>query len=659
MFEEFEEMETTIRSWAWECCPFCSSNAKPKTPHAQLGGYQKEIVLQCPDCNKSIKFTTDWSPTVTETLVSEFSKETVRKLCPYLSIQKTGDNEYLLRCCAQVRDECLGKDPDNCDCYHYTKLKEYLQTSDLGRATVEAETAIKLFKQKHPDWAPPNGMNDLIEIKRKTLGVAWVQWVNCQISDAERDGDFRLAAWIAFTMAETYGKPEFWQISSDLFNKLVAKLKLDLKKGGFWEQEKLNKEIMYAEIMGLEALSEVSTSPKKAALLIEAGDKRHQLFKNSFGHYSTPEFLLEARCFVDYALAEPEKAPDYYKKASDFLLSILSKLEYERQKIYYEGHAKFFLGLYYLSLANLTPEERITLLEKSVEAFDEAIDTSKRIHMEANGVIVIADCVRAVIQVEKFTKTQDFKYIEMATNCLEQAKKISPPQDSIVRIIDSLLGIYKQVLSAVEKPHEAIYLVSQARRRLEDFSKLIPMLELRNTPIPNILDSQHYYLKEFVDVIAKNAPCYAGKSLTFNNISASLHSFKDLVEGQLYDAFKVTPEPREEIGRSLIQALFCSSFPNKNLQFREVPVAEGRSDNMLIVGMEKYPFEVKIWHGQEYYKKGLDQIKYYIDKENVGFGFYIIFDPRIEQYRSDEEVLSYGDKKIYQIFIHINNKKSV
>ena len=116
-------------------------------------------------------------------------------------------------------------------------------------------------------------------------------------------------------------------------------------------------------------------------------------------------------------------------------------------------------------------------------------------------------------------------------------------------------------------------------------------------------------------------------------------------------------EPQEETGRCLVQALFCTSFPDKSHQFREVPVAEGRSDNMLVVGNEKYPFEVKIWRGEEYYKKGLEQIQYYIDKENVAFGFYIIFDPRIEKYRSDAEILTYGFKKIYQIFVHISNKK--
>jgi hypothetical protein len=142
--------------------------------------------------------------------------------------------------------------------------------------------------------------------------------------------------------------------------------------------------------------------------------------------------------------------------------------------------------------------------------------------------------------------------------------------------------------------------------------------------------------------------------LTFKNVINSLVSLKELVEKDAYHAFKAMPEPLEEIGRSFVQISFCLSFPSRTLQFREVPVAEGRSDNMLIVDMEKYPFEVKIWHGKKYYLKGLRQIKYYMNKENADFGFYIIFDNRLKEYKSGGEELSFDGKKIYQIFIHIN-----
>jgi hypothetical protein len=657
MLDKFEILEATVRSWAWKSCPFCASQEKPKTISAQLGGYQEEIALECQQCKKSIKYTTDWSPTAEVQLINEYSEKVEGKLCPYLSIQRKGENEYLLRCCSQIRDECLGKNPEHCDCYHYMQLKEHQQNGDLARAITEAELAIKIFKEKHPDWSPPNGMFDLVELKRRTLDRSdWIKWVNNQISDAKKSGDLSLAAWIAFKLAETYGILDFWQVSSDLFGEHASKLKIDKNKGGYWEQEKRNKEIKNAEILSLETLSEISNCSQKAALLRQAGNKRHEVFENSVNHHS-PEYLMEARYFVNYAHADPKDSPEYYKKASDFLRSILDKLTYEREKIYHEGHANFLEGLQYLALANVEDKETINALDKSVEAFEKAIALSQRINLDANGVITIVNCIKAVACIEKFTRTQDVKLMDAAAAFLADAKKMSLSQEHILQVIYALLQIHKKILSAVENPQEAINLLSQATKKIDELSSLVPALQFRNTPIPNVIESQLYYFKEYINSISKNASSFAGKNLTFNNVKTSLDSFKNLVENQLFYVFTVTPKPLEEIGRSLIQVLFCSSFPNNTLQFREVQVAEGRSDNLLIVDMAKYPFEVKIWRGSKYYKKGLSQIKYYMDKENVEFGFYVTFDNRVRGYKSGGDVIPYGNKKIYHIFVHISNKK--
>jgi len=578
-----------------------------------------------------------------------------------LSIKKKADKDYILQCCARTPDECFGKDPLDCDCFHYSKLQEYLEINNLEAAAEETELSVKLFKLKHPEIAPPNGMHDLVEIKRKILSkIDWIKWVNDQISEAEKVEDFGNAAWIAFTLAETYSQSEFWGVSSRFFDRLAAKFRINLDQQGYWEKENRNKRIIEAEIMSLDTLSEISTPQDKSVLLRRAGDKQHELFKVSGDPITHKNFLLEARCFESYALAEPKQAPEYYKKASDVLLVNLDKIQYIREKIYYEGHGKFFLGLYYLSLANATEdEERINLLEKSAQAFDVAIDLSKKVNLDASGVMVIVNCIRAIICVESFPKSGNFKLIGEATKRLEEAKEAAHFQKNAVETIQALLTAYRQALLAVERPKEAIWLISQARKSFDEFCELLPSLRIREAPITNILTSQKYFLKEYIDALAKHAPSYAGKALSFNIICAALTEFKDLVENQLYHAFELTPQRLEETGRSLVQALFCNSFPDKSHQFREVPAAEGRSDILLILGTEKFPFEIKLWRGAEYYNKGLEQIKYYMDKETVDFGFYVIFDHRLNNFRSDSETIVYGSKKIYQIFIHITNKKPV
>jgi len=656
MLDEFERNRDLLCRWIWVNCPFCNSEAQPKISHWRGGGYQEEIVLQCPQCGKSIKFITDWSPIIDPPLVNEISDIFQGDLCPYLSIQKTEDYAYLLRCCSRIRNECFGKDPQNCASYHYMKLKEYCESGDLGKATSEAEMTIKFSRKEHPEWVPPNGLFALVEIKHKFLSKAdWKKWVKTQIADAEKETDFGCAAWIAFDAAETYEEPEFWQLSSQLFDKYATKLRTNLDRESWSEKRKKTKEIVDTEIMSLISQSEMDVS-QKPQLLKTVGDKWLELYRLSGDFISHPEFVYKARYYEYYALAEPKDAPSYYKMASDFLNSIIDKLQYPREKVYYEGHSKFFKGLHYLSLANLSSEERLDLLEKSAKSFEEAIALSQKIKLEARDVTVIANCVRAILCIEKFNHDDsNFGLVLEATGYLKVAKSYGLPRKN-VEIVDALIETYSQALLAAETPTQAVLLIAQARKKLEAFVQLLPALKVREIPVPDVLDFQKYYLKVYLDTIAKNVKSYAGKALSFNNICASLDEFRVLVESQLYHAFEEN-NPREEIGRSLVQASFGNSFPEKNIQFREVTVAEGRSDNMLVVDMEKYPFEVKIWRGEEYYQKGLEQIKYYMNYENVDFGFYIIFDPRVEEYKSGCESIVYDSKRIYQVFIRIRPNK--
>ena len=162
------------------------------------------------------------------------------------------------------------------------------------------------------------------------------------------------------------------------------------------------------------------------------------------------------------------------------------------------------------------------------------------------------------------------------------------------------------------------------------------------------------YLAVYLDSIQKNITSFAGRRLSFNNIKTSLDEFRNHTERQLFRAFKITINPNEEIGRRLLQTHLQAAFSRRVFQFSEVQVASGKSDNLLIMNETKYPFEAKLWKGQKYYEKGLGQIKYYMNYENVKYGFYVIFDTRKRDYRSGGNIIEYNSKKIYELFIHIN-----
>jgi hypothetical protein len=623
-----------------------------------MGGYQQEIVLKCAVCNKSIRFVTDWSPILDFHQVNEISGMIQDAVCPYLSIQKKDDCTFLLRCCSNFVQECFGRSFEDCYSYHKTKLDEFLKAGNFEKAETEAKTSIEQWKKENPDELPPLGTHELVEIKRRTLSQTdWIRWIKNQLGKLENAEDFGSAASIAFSVAETYEEPDFWNRASQNYDRYGEKLKANLDKDGWFKKLKKEREIAFAEAMSLEARSEIDQT-QKSELLRSAGDKWLELFRLSADPFSHPQLVYHAYYFRNYALARPEDAPERYKEAYEFLLLYLDKLEYPWEKVYYEGHAKFFLGQYYLSLANSSrnQDNKVSLLEKSIQELSEAIDLHERIGLTTMNIRTMVYSIKAVVCVERFSRDQNFSLIREAKGYLETAETYRIPH-KYIDLIRALIGSYEEALSAVENPTQAISLVAQARKNLDLFVRLLPNLNMRDIPIPSILEFQKHYLSLYLETIARTVTSFAGKTLSFNNICTSLEQFRSLVERQLYPAFKETTEPSEEIGRSLVQAILSTSFPQAKLQFREVKVAEGRSDNMLIVDNEKYPFEVKIWRGELYYQKGLRQIKYYIDHENVEYGFYIIFDPRVNDYKSGYEIVKYNSRKIGQVFIQINPRK--
>lgn len=657
MFDLLEKTREDLQRWIWKRCPFCGSKAKPTIPTGGGGGYQEHIVLKCPDCNSSLKFVTEWSPIIDFPLVNEIPEMIQDYFCQYLSIQKR-ENDILLRCCSNMPRDCFGRPPENCYSYHETKIEEAFKTEDYGKAVLEAEATIKLWKEENPEDVPPLGTRQLVWTKRRILNrINWIGWVNSKLDELETAEDFGSAASIAFMVAEEFEEPEFWNRASQLYAKYIKKLKTGLDAEGWSKRRRRKRDIVRAEIMSLEALSEIEKD-QKPELWKLAGNKWLELYKLSADPFSHPNFVYYALALRNYALAEPTEAPDLYKRAYEFLMSQLDRLEYPRERLYYEGHGKYFLGLHYLSRANYAPDEdeKISLLENCVKSLNESIELHKIIGLDEAHANVLVNCIKSIICVEKFRRNEKFELIGESTKYLKNAKTYHLPR-KIVEVIDALIGSYKEALSAVENPDRALLLMARARGRLNEFIGLLANLTKRDIPIPKMLEAQKEYLSLYLDTISKNVTSFAGRELSFNNIKTSLDEFRVLTERQLYRVFKLTENPSEEIGRSVVQAHFGGSFPQRKLQFREVEVAEGKSDNMLIVDNEKYPFEVKIWWGEQYYQKGLKQIKYYIDHENVSYGFYLIFDPRVRDYRSGGEVIEYDSKKIYQIFIHISPDK--
>ncbi len=104
-----------------------------------------------------------------------------------------------------------------------------------------------------------------------------------------------------------------------------------------------------------------------------------------------------------------------------------------------------------------------------------------------------------------------------------------------------------------------------------------------------------------------------------------LLEFRDFVERQGHRAIVVDGTPREEIGRTLLQAFLI------NRSYKEVPVRGGRSDVLVYLNYgRRILIEIKLWRGQRYHEQAISELEEYARGENddskLLASFLIVFD---------------------------------
>ena len=122
-----------------------------------------------------------------------------------------------------------------------------------------------------------------------------------------------------------------------------------------------------------------------------------------------------------------------------------------------------------------------------------------------------------------------------------------------------------------------------------------------------------------------------------NEFFTTIKRFKSDVEGNLYPAFRVTKDPQEETGRTLLQAYM------RPRGYREAQMSGGNSD--LIYPLEETIVETKIWHDEPRYKDGLDELCAYLDSQGYHIGYYVLFD---NTQRDNAIIIEHG-AQIYDI----------
>jgi hypothetical protein len=89
---------------------------------------------------------------------------------------------------------------------------------------------------------------------------------------------------------------------------------------------------------------------------------------------------------------------------------------------------------------------------------------------------------------------------------------------------------------------------------------------------------------------------------------------------------------------------------DKGFAFKEVETSlEKRMDVLIIYNNKKYIVELKLFYGQEYHKKGLEQLNDYLERENITKGYIMLFDKKkTKKFKSGW--IKYKDKDIFELW---------
>lgn len=110
------------------------------------------------------------------------------------------------------------------------------------------------------------------------------------------------------------------------------------------------------------------------------------------------------------------------------------------------------------------------------------------------------------------------------------------------------------------------------------------------------------------------------------NVEAVIRKFQQFMKEQ-YSGKDTSFVERN--GRLLFLAFLKPIINGKGFDFKEVEISEEkRLDIVITFGSRKYIVELKVWRGEQYHQKGIEQLCRYLDRQNQTRGYLVIYDFR-------------------------------
>jgi hypothetical protein len=109
----------------------------------------------------------------------------------------------------------------------------------------------------------------------------------------------------------------------------------------------------------------------------------------------------------------------------------------------------------------------------------------------------------------------------------------------------------------------------------------------------------------------------------------------------------------ERQGRLIFLSFLVPLINGEGFYYIESETADaGRMDIVVTYGKEEFVIELKIWHGEEYRRAGVEQLKAYLRSRNAKEGYLLTFDFRKESNRAPQEKwLEAEDLRILDIML--------
>ena len=141
-------------------------------------------------------------------------------------------------------------------------------------------------------------------------------------------------------------------------------------------------------------------------------------------------------------------------------------------------------------------------------------------------------------------------------------------------------------------------------------------------------------------------------------MEALLKNFCDFIQRIGFRILEVPQTPQEFVGQYLLIGYLDMFVRQIGADiYPEVPTGRGRMNIILLFLGRKYIIETKLFYGEKRYQAGKKQLAEYLKSEQVGEGYYIVFDYRSQKAQSRMEKEKIDAKIIFSYCIPVLQTK--